>query len=69
MAPPRPFRGRDDPAPSVLDAGAGKERVFIDRAELADEARRAMATLDARALAAALITAAPLAVAWLEGLR
>ena len=52
------------------DAAGTAERVLAGaHADLAAEARHALATLDAMALAAVLITAAPLATAWLEALR
>jgi hypothetical protein len=64
----------------VLPAGAGPayrsegarsaDRVLAGtRDGLAEAARREMTTLDASALAALLIAAAPLFVAWIEGLR
>jgi len=52
------------------EAARPAERVLAGtRAHLAEEARHALTTIDARALAATLITVAPLATAWIEGLR
>jgi hypothetical protein len=52
------------------DAARPADRVLAGtRAYLAEEARHALTTIDARVLATTLITVAPLVTAWIEGLR